>query len=229
VRFTNLYGPTETTIASSHYTLESVPRDEHEAIPIGRACDGEQLHILDDKLCRVAPGVVGDLYVSGVGVSQGYWRDPAMTERAFVANSNFPDGRLYRTGDLARMDTTGLVYFLGRRDSQIKSRGYRIELGEIETALNALPYLRESAVVGVEARATEGTSICCAYVPIPGDDSAPHKIRRDLARMLPAYMLPMRWKVYERLPTNGNGKVDRRAINECFAERILEHSSFTHS
>jgi acyl-coenzyme A synthetase/AMP-(fatty) acid ligase len=227
VRFTNLYGPTETTIASSHYTLESVPDAEHDAIPIGRACEGEQLHVLNDDCRPVAPGVTGHLYISGAGLSQGYWRDPGLTERAFVADPQFPGGRLYRTGDLARMDANGLVYFLGRRDSQIKSRGYRIELGEIEAALSALPYLRESAVIGVETDGFEGTSVCCAYVPTPTTDSSPQVIRRDLARMLPAYMLPAHWKAYERLPTNANGKIDRRAISERFVGEIREGSGLT--
>src|SRR2546427_700946 len=91
---------------------------------------------LSEMLRRVPPGEVGDLYIRGVGLSPGYWRDPEKTRATFVPNPMSPDpaDRLYRTGDLAKTGVDGLVYFLGRADSQIKSRGYRIERGEIETA-----------------------------------------------------------------------------------------------
>jgi non-ribosomal peptide synthetase component F len=84
---------------------------------------------------------VGDLYIRGAGLSPGYWRDPDKTALAFLPYG--PDGRerIYKTGDRARVGDDGLVYFMGRSDSQIKSRGYRIELGEVEAALNTLEEL----------------------------------------------------------------------------------------
>src|SRR2546425_788061 len=157
VTFTNLYGPTETTIASSYYTVPSCPEDDRAAIPIGSPCAGEELLVLNERFQPVPPGEVGDLYIRGVGLSPGYWRDAEKTRAVFLSNpfGSDPADRIYRTGDLARIGDDGLVYFLGRADSQIKSRGYRIELGEIETALNALSCLRECAVVAV---ATDGRS-----------------------------------------------------------------------
>ncbi|MEM7400268.1 MAG: AMP-binding protein, partial [Pseudomonadota bacterium] len=148
VTFTNLYGPTEATIASSYYTVETCPEDEREDIPIGKACAGEELLVLDEDKKPTPAGEIGHLYIRGVGLSPGYWRDEEKTNAAFQPNPHQEGDRIYRTGDLARMGEDGNVRFLGREDSQIKSRGYRIELGEIETALSALPYLKESAVVG---------------------------------------------------------------------------------
>src|SRR6058998_3685266 len=212
VTFTNLYGPTETTIASSHYTVPRCPEDDRAAIPIGSPCAGEELLVLNERLERVPPGEVGDLYIRGVGLSPGYWRDPEKTRAAFLSSpfASAPADRIYRTGDLARIGDDGLVYFLGRADSQIKSRGYRIELGEIETALSALTCLRECAVVAVSTDGFEGTAICCAYVPSPGVAVAPGELRHALAKVLPAPMLPSRWMAYERLPRNANEKFDRR-------------------
>src|SRR5206468_830593 len=153
VRFTNLYGPTETTIVSSYYTVPICPTDEREPIPIGTACDGEELLVLDGQLRPVAPGDIGELYIRGVGLSPGYWRDLEKTRSAFLPypGGAGPQDRIYKTGDLARRGADGLVYFVGRADTQIKSRGYRIELGEIETALHSLPGLRESAVVAIQS------------------------------------------------------------------------------
>jgi amino acid adenylation domain-containing protein len=220
VTFTNLYGPTEATIASSYYTVPARPTDDRAAIPIGEACGGEYLLVLDDKRQPVAPGEIGDLFIGGDGLSPGYWKDAEKTAAAFLAHPHEADQRIYRTGDLARVDEAGLFYFLGRCDSQIKSRGYRIELGEIEAALNPLPAIGECAVVGVDSKGFEGTLICCAYAAAPGFAATPTGIRRELAAALPSYMMPSRWKSYDRLPKNANGKIDKRAIREAFEQEL---------
>jgi amino acid adenylation domain-containing protein len=219
VAFTNLYGPTETTIASSYYTVPRVPEDDQAAIPIGTPCPGEELLVLGAGLRPVPSGDVGELYIRGVGLSPGYWRDPEKTRAAFSRNPFSPDplDRVYRTGDLAKIGEDGLVYFLGRADSQIKSRGYRIELGEIETAVNALSGLRECAVVGIPTDGFEGAAICCAYVSSPGVPVSPVRLRTELTKALPGPMLPSRWMAFERLPRNANGKLDRRQLQEAFA------------
>lgn len=226
VRFTNLYGPTETTIASSHYTLARCPMHEQEVIPIGTACAGEELLVLDEELQPVGDGETGDLYIRGVGLSPGYWNDPEKTRSAFLP---FPAGtdtgeRIYRTGDLARRNADGLIYLAGRRDQQIKSRGYRIELGEIEAALGALPELREGAVVAVESPGFEGWMICCAYVPLSGHSVDPGQMRPHLARALPSYMLPTRWMRCGALPRNPNGKVDRPDLRRRFQQAEQQFS-----
>jgi amino acid adenylation domain-containing protein len=219
-RFTNLYGPTEATIASSHYTVARCPAQEQEPIPIGTACAGEELLILDGAMRAVATGEIGDLYIRGVGLSPGYWRAPERTQSVFLP---YPAGtgsgeRIYRTGDLARRGSDGLIYFAGRKDYQIKSRGYRIELGEIETALSALPELRESAVVAVQSAGFEGWMICCAFVPVRGRSLHPQHLRQRLARVLPGYMLPGRWMRCDALPRNANGKADRPELRRRFLQ-----------
>ena len=218
VRFTNLYGPTETTIVSSYYTVPICPTDEREPIPIGTACDGEELLVLDGQLRPVAPGDIGELYIRGVGLSPGYWRDLEKTRSAFLPypGGAGPQDRIYKTGDLARRGADGLVYFVGRADTQIKSRGYRIELGEIETALHSLPGLRESAVVAIQSEGFEGWLICCAYVPGPDNGVSTKSLRRDLGTLLPGHMLPARWMRYDALAKNDNGKIDRPRLRDGF-------------
>jgi amino acid adenylation domain-containing protein len=215
VAFTNLYGPTEATIASSYYTVPGCPSSETASVPIGTACEGEELLVLDE---RQQPSESGEIYIAGVGLSPGYWRDVERTRAVFLPNphSSVPGARMYRTGDLGRVGDDGLVHFLGRTDSQIKSRGYRIELGEIEAALNGLGGLAECAVVGVPAEGFEGTTICCAYTSRPGTPIDPPRLRRELASVLPGYMLPARWLGLDALPKNANGKIDRRRIRELF-------------
>jgi len=218
VRFTNLYGPTEATIASSWYDVPGIPEDETKPVPIGRGCAGEELLVLDEALRPAAPGETGDLYIRGVGLSPGYWRDPAKTAAAFLPNPfDGGDDRIYRTGDLARVSEGGEIVLVGRADTQIKSRGYRIELGEIEAVLHTLATLEESAVVAVESGGIDGLAIACGYTLRPGETLEPADLRSLLAAKLPAYMLPSRWRRFERLPLNANGKVDRKALKEIFA------------
>ena len=216
-RFTNLYGPTEATIASSFYTVPECPASEEDVIPIGRACGGEELLVLDEHRRPVPTGKQGDLYIAGVGLSPGYWRDRDKTNAAFTLRprTSNPEDRIYRTGDLAVMGEDGLVRFCGRADNQVKARGYRIELGEIETALHALGVLRECAVVAAPGAAFDAV-ICCAFVPVTGEHPTPAGMREALARVLPAYMLPARWLELDALPATSNGKIDRRALKERF-------------
>ncbi len=227
VRFTNLYGPTEATIASSYHTVPACPVDETAAVPIGTPCAGEELLILDEQLRPVRTGEVGDLYIAGVGLSPGYWRDREKTDAAFLPDPRGTGSgdRIYRTGDLARLDEDGLVQFLGRADSQIKSRGYRIELGEVEAAVNAVSGVRECAVVGVDMGGFEGTTICCAYATLEGAELAPLALRKEVSRLLPAYMLPSRWEVRAQLPTNVNGKIDRKVIRQEFTTALATAST----
>jgi amino acid adenylation domain-containing protein len=216
--FTNLYGPTEATIASSYFTVPAWPEDERSDIPIGRACPGEELLVLDDALQPLPPGEIGDLFIRGVGLSPGYWRDEEKTRNAFLPNPHGgPIGdRIYRTGDLARLGSDGFVYYVGRADTQIKSRGYRIELGEIEAALHSLGMLRECAVVGVPSSGFEGTAICCTYVLDGVEGVTPARLRERLTKLVPNYMLPARWLELDVLPKNANGKIDRPALRALF-------------
>ena len=216
--FTNLYGPTEATVASSYYRVPSIPGSMTEAIPIGQACDGESLHILDDELKPVAKGETGNLYIGGVGLSSGYWRDDAKTRASFIeAEESGGLGRIYRTGDLAYLGTDDLVYFVGRSDTQIKSRGYRIELGEIETALGTIDSLVEAAVVAITSDNFDGKLICCAFVVRAGAEMDAVGIKEKLRSLVPDYMVPARWAHYNALPKNSSGKIDRVELQKQFS------------
>ena len=100
----------------------------------------------------------------------------------------------------------------------MKSRGHRIELGEVEAATNALESVREGAVVGVASGDFEGTAICCALVPEDSSVTTSAVVRTALRKVLPSYMVPSRWLVLPALPTNANGKIDRRRLRELFLE-----------
>jgi amino acid adenylation domain-containing protein len=224
VSFYNLYGPTETTIASSYYHVPACPVSDNSEIPIGAACPGESLHVLDDSLIPTKCGEIGDLYIGGVGLSPGYWKDPVKTAQVFQETRHTPDlpDRVYKTGDLAKCGADGMIYLIGRSDSQVKSRGFRIELGEIETALHALPALADAAVIALDSPELGGAEICCAYVPAPGHVLAPAALKELAAAALPHYMIPTRWLVLDAMPHNGNGKADRKVLKDLFRQEAAQ-------
>jgi len=223
VSFVNLYGPTETTIASSYYRVPRCPEEDTAEIPIGTPCEGEELLVLDERLQPVSAEQIGDLYIGGVGLSPGYWKDPQKTSEVFLSDPARPDqsNKIYKTGDLARIAADGSIYLVGRSDSQVKSRGYRIELGEIEAAVHAVPGVREAAIVAIDAGGFEGTTICCAYVSSPDSELSTLSLKKHLSQVLPHYMLPVRWMALDRMPQNGNGKTDRPWLKEQFRHQAV--------
>ena len=134
--FTNLYGAPEAAIASSYYTVSACPEDDGVEIPIGQACAGAELLVLDDMLRSVPAGEIGDLYIRGAGVSPGYWEDEERTSDAFLSNpvTGERGDRIFRTGDRARIGSDGLFYYVPRASADPGSREHRFTLGDAHYA-----------------------------------------------------------------------------------------------
>ncbi|MGA5045398.1 amino acid adenylation domain-containing protein [Streptomyces arboris] len=203
----NLYGPTETTIWSAAKRLR-----REEPVTIGSPIANTQLYVLDQNLSPLPVGVTGELHIAGAGVALGYHRKPELTAERFLDNP-FAPGRLYRTGDRARRLPNGEIVVLGRMDNQVKLRGHRIEPGEIEAVLDAHPEIGRSVILleqdGLSDRLT-------AYYTANGDapvDAA--LLRAQLAKTLPAYMLPAAFVALDAFPLTAHGKVDRAKLTEA--------------
>ena len=207
----NGYGPTECTTFSATYPIPRELPPELRSIPIGRPIADTTLHVLNARGEPVPVGVIGELYIGGLGLARGYLGRPELTAERFVADpAGGPEERLYRTGDLVRWLPEGVVEFVGRADGQVKVRGYRIETGEIEAALQKIPGVRACAVLAREDR--PGQKRLVAYYV--ADDPAPAapQLRAELARHLPEFMVPVGYLRLEALPVTANGKLDRRAL-----------------
>ena len=216
-RLINLYGSTEaTTVAGCDITALGAELGEEGRArhlpPIGRPIANVKTYVLDSELRPVPPGVVGELCVSGDGLSAGYLNRPEMTAQRWVGNPIDPARSpiLYRTGDMARYWPDGNIELIGRTDSQVKVRGNTVHLGEIEIVLSAQPGVRQAAVLAHQDG--HGDTRLAAYLE-PSSDSVPSvpAIRRALRERLPAFMVPAAY-VVGVFPTSTNGKIDRTAL-----------------
>ncbi|MER7970635.1 AMP-binding protein, partial [Streptomyces sp. NPDC096080] len=207
----NLYGPTECTVDSADCDLALGDRPA-----IGRPVGGATLYVLDGHLNPVPVGVDGELYIAGAGLARGYLGRPGATADRFVADpfADRPGARMYRTGDIARWTGGGLVECLGRVDDQVKIRGYRVEPGEIETVLLDHPLVDRAAVVVRED--APGVRRLVAYLVTAADapDAAgtADLLRRDVAAVLPDYMVPSAFVTVDGFPLTLNGKLDTAAL-----------------
>lgn len=204
--FVNLYGPTEITCNCTYHRIER-ERNYTTGIPLGKPFPNERVFLLDDAGNEITgPEQAGEICVSGTALALGYYNNPDQTQAVFTQH---PAHRrylqpVYRTGDLGRWNDRGELYFLGRKDFQIKHMGHRIELEEIERAVQQV----------------DGVSRCCCvfdaqkerlhgFYTGTADKAA---VRRTLSARLPVFMLPRTLEPIEALPLTENGKTDRKKL-----------------
>jgi acyl-CoA synthetase (AMP-forming)/AMP-acid ligase II/acyl carrier protein len=207
VRLMNEYGPTETVVGCSAYTL---PNGVHRygAVPVGGPIDNITFYVLDSRMQPVPVGLPGELYIGGVGVARGYLGRPSLSAEKFVPDAFAGVGaRMYRTGDRARWQADGNLMILGRTDAQVKIRGYRVELGEIEAVLRRHPDVSGALVVVREDQ--PGDRRLVGYVVGEASNEA---LRDHLRQALPEYMVPAAFVRLDTLPQTATGKVDPRTL-----------------
>ena len=179
--------------------------------PIGYPVDNVTNYILDQNLIFVPIGIIGELYVGGIGVSRGYLNRPELTAEKFIANpfqteeekSQNRNGKLYKTGDLVRYLADGNIEYIGRNDFQVKIRGFRIELGEIESQLSNYTGVKQSVVLAKEHLDSNGNAIGNKYLVgyyVADTKLAEEAINAHLAEKLPDYMVPSALVWIEKLP-----------------------------
>ncbi|KAF9948753.1 hypothetical protein BGZ72_009364, partial [Mortierella alpina] len=211
VRLINAYGPTENTVIATTYEGTSAV-SLLDRLPIGRPMSNTRVYVLNKKHSPVPMGAVGELYIGGAGVANGYLNRPDLTAERFLADpfSSVPAARMYKSGDLVRYLPDGNLVFMGRNDDQVKIRGFRIELGEIEERLAEHPQVREVAVLAIGESSSDKRLV--AYFVSAPDENLTKSLRDHLADVLPEYMIPSAFVRLDALPLTNNGKVDRRAL-----------------
>ncbi|MBT5229598.1 MAG: amino acid adenylation domain-containing protein, partial [Methylococcales bacterium] len=206
IQVISLGGATEAAIWSIYYPIEQSFAGQ-PSIPYGYSLANQKVEVFSPTLQPCPNWVVGDIVISGVGLSKGYWKDKDKTLSQFIKHPE-TGVRYYKTGDLGRYHPDGYIEFLGREDAQVKIQGYRIELGEIEFSL-----LQHDAVVKavVEVQDVTGQRQIVAYVVL-SDNVESSALMRHCQTLLPSYMVPKHIMPLADIPLTVNGKVDRKAL-----------------
>lgn len=211
--YANLYGPTEISDVCTYYIVDREFED-HDPLPIGRACENMRIIILNSENRIAKPNEQGELCVIGSGVALGYWNRPDISDKVFVQNpvNTLYQERIYRTGDLAYITDDGLIMYDGRMDNQVKVKGNRIELGEIECA----------------AMCVKGVKGACAVFDAPNEQIVLfvescealvlRKFNNELKQYIPKYMLPSKLVVMDKFPHTANDKIDRVTLKKSLSE-----------
>ncbi len=208
-QFTNLYGPSETTILITLKRLD-VPEDFASSLSnIGSAIPMTKLYVLDKYKNLVPTGVSGELYAAGACVGRGYINNDELTHERFIDSPFDEIGKLYKTGDLVRMMPSAEIEYIGRVDSQVKIRGYRIELGEIESTMLKHEAV-EQAVVTTFETSSGGVYICAFYKP--NSDISSSELKSFLSGSLPDYMIPAQIVQVDSFSLNNSGKIDKSSL-----------------
>ncbi|EAQ64104.1 Amino acid adenylation [Marinomonas sp. MED121] len=203
----NEYGPTENSVCSSYHIYQK----GDDANLIGQAIPGVMTLVLDEYLNPVPSGVIGQLYLAGVGLARGYLNQAELTNNVFIEPSEKHPFRLYKTGDLVKENRAGQLSFEGRIDDQVKLRGFRIELGEIEKTLETHPHVISAKVLVTQALNKQKQ--LTAYLIHTADYQALlTELSHQLSSKLPDYMVPQAWAALDAWPLTANGKLARAEL-----------------
>lgn len=210
VKVTNAYGPTECTVESIMFYMDSNIEDKLDRIPIGRPIRNTRVYILDKEKKLLPVGRIGDIWLAGDGVSPGYYRDMEKTMSVFCPDIVVGNEKMYRTGDLGYLDSDGFIYYVGREDSQIKFKGYRIELGEVEKTIEQYEPVDMCRVI-IDTDDTM-TMTMIAYIRTNRTDIILEELVGFIHDRLPEFMIPQYYVQVEDFIINNNGKLDKQAL-----------------
>ena len=220
--FSNVYGPAEVNQCTYHNLpadWADRPADDGASIPLGRFWPAAEGLVVNETEKPVEPGEAGELVVRTRTMMRGYWSRPDLDRDAFFVGSGKDQGGsiaemnvYYRTGDIVREGADGLLYFLGRKNRQIKVRGYRVELDEIETVLSEIDSVEEAAAFTVED--ADGTRHINAAVTLIDKSTSAAAMLRHVAEHLPTYAVPDRIIIMDAFPRTTSDKIDRRALQK---------------
>lgn len=215
IQMANLYGPTEASIDVTAFPIETDYRSSG-FIPIGKPIDNTTVLVLDANKDICQPNEIGEIYIAGICLAKGYLNQPIKTAESFpTININNEGARRYfKSGDLAKQDQTGLIHFIGRKDSQIKIRGFRVELNGIRDLLLEHPDIK-NASVHVLSNSQEDQYIVVFYVS-DKDGIHPKLLRDYLSKSLPDYHLPHQFVKTDHIPLTLHGKIDQSALLKQF-------------
>lgn len=212
----NTYGPTESTCAITSVTITKEINESISPLPVGTPKKGTWLEIVNDEGKIVPDGIHGEIIIVGDSVSLGYWNNAEKNKKSF--GTKFIDGseyRFYRTGDEGYI-FDGMLYYCGRIDLQVKLHGYRIELEDIENNLLKISGIQQAIVIPKykDCKVSNLVGVIVPIYKIENEQDEVKRIKAELLKNLPEYMIPKKFKFMESFPRTNNGKIDRKSVGE---------------
>jgi len=216
IQFFNSYGPTETTVTATIGQLKL-----YDLVNVGLPLPNYSIAIIDDQHIPVELGVIGELVVSGIGVSEGYFKNQALTTKSFINKPISLDqmygDKIYLTGDLGFINEEGKVVVLGRKDDQVKIRGYRVELGEIESVINSIDHVLNAVVIKKQVL---GIDQLVAFYQTNQSEDITAILKSKVLDILPVYMLPSQFIKVDNFKRLASGKIDRKNLPDFQSNSI---------
>ncbi|WP_295959952.1 malonyl-CoA synthase [Rhodoferax sp.] len=201
------YGMSETAMLTSNpYRADD---GERRGGTVGFPLPGVQLRVVDGANQPLPTGEIGGIQVRGPNVFQGYWRMPEKTAEEFTVDGFF------KTGDVGQIDARGYVHIVGRSKDLIISGGYNVYPAEVEAAINELPGVAESAVVGVP-HADFGEVGVAVVIAQAGAVIDPVQILAALKARMANFKVPKHCFVVAELPRNAMGKVQKNSLRAIY-------------
>lgn len=217
-RLINMYGITETTVHSTHYTITKDDINKYNIMPIGVALPHVELFLRNSDLDIITSEQyqqVGEICIAGVSVAEGYFNKPELTMERFEFIKN---KRFYKSGDLAFYED-GKLFCIGRNDNQVKIRGYRIELGEINNVVANIVGVKDFVLLVNEI---EGNKELVLFVQI--DNVSVSEVKTQLQLRLPSYMIPGKIISILNFVYNVNGKIDKQYLISAYCNPKSDES-----
>jgi amino acid adenylation domain-containing protein len=228
VKVINAYGPTEVTCGCTAYTIRDLEPGRQKLYPIGQPFKHVQTFLVGSEGERITEkNVPGELYIGGTQVMRGYWNLAAETEAAVT----YLDGiRCYRSGDVCIYQDDGNLFYLGRKDNEVKIGGYRVHPNEVRRVINSVPNVHDSEVVLVESKYQEKVLAAGILLAESGKvgaldvDQLITRIRARLVDELPGYMVPRYLAIFDDFPKLSSGKADRKTLASILTVRMTKEA-----
>ncbi|SET14252.1 non-ribosomal peptide synthetase [[Clostridium] polysaccharolyticum] len=210
-RIADIYGMTESAIYATYYLIEKELNEKWDETPIGIPIANTKVYLYREDGTLCTQNEMGEICISGISMAKGYWKDEESTARKFVKTD---DGQVrYHTGDLGMIDDSGVLWYCGRIDGQVKIRGNRVEINEVEKVLHNIPSIGQVAVIAQKNHYGETILICF----LDNEEKAFADIRTYLREILPEYMVPQKYYYVKEMPLSVNNKIDRTKLQEMYS------------
>lgn len=209
MKIVNGYGPTETTVCCTALIYKKDMTHINRFVSIGKPLSNNNIYILDKNMQLTPVSVIGELYVSGAGVGNGYINNPIESDKNYLDNKlDNNSTKIYRTGDLGKWNSDGTISLIGRKDNQVKISGYRIELSEIDATIIKYPSITKCLTIAYKS---DSKNYIASYFTAKNDVSL-NDLITFLRTKLPSYMIPKSIIQLEAFPINSNGKIDKSML-----------------